>query len=196
MTAKPWPDAQHPFFVYDNDQGEMTCYSTAEERDAGHAEAIANYLDDTWSDGVENIMSGVVTHTTEQTNLQTKPADGTPEAREWNFHGDTICDYVATALQSVMKDEILSDMLEYSKGPVGASEKWGERTVGSCIAAFGWHQALKGQVLQSATPEAEWITKLRRELLMSKMTHNFTLSRDEVIELLGGQFMAFDGVKP
>lgn len=36
--------------------------------------------------------------------------------------------------------------------------------------------------------ESEWITKLRAELTQSKMTHNFTLSRDELIELLGGQF--------
>jgi hypothetical protein len=43
-----------------------------------------------------------------------------------------------------------------------------------------------------AKGEKEWVTKLRSELMMSKMTHNFTLSRDEVIELLGGRFMAFD----
>lgn len=36
--------------------------------------------------------------------------------------------------------------------------------------------------------ESEWITRLRKEVMMSKMTHNFTLSRDEVMELLGGKF--------
>jgi len=40
----------------------------------------------------------------------------------------------------------------------------------------------------ASVPEAEWITTLRRELMMSKTTHNFTFSRDEVIEMLGGQF--------
>lgn len=33
----------------------------------------------------------------------------------------------------------------------------------------------------------EWIRNLRKELMMSKMTHNFTFTRDEVIELLGGK---------
>lgn len=32
----------------------------------------------------------------------------------------------------------------------------------------------------------EWIKNLRQEVMLSKMTHNFTFSRDEVIELLGG----------
>lgn len=41
-------------------------------------------------------------------------------------------------------------------------------------------------------PETEepkaWVQKLRREVMLSKVTHNFTLTRDEVIELLGGKF--------
>jgi hypothetical protein len=40
--------------------------------------------------------------------------------------------------------------------------------------------------------ESPLITKLRREVLLSKMTHNFTFSRDEVIELLGGKFTSLD----
>lgn len=35
-------------------------------------------------------------------------------------------------------------------------------------------------------PEPEWIAKLREEVVCSKMTHNFTFTRNEVIELLGG----------
>jgi hypothetical protein len=40
----------------------------------------------------------------------------------------------------------------------------------------------------SDTSGLTWIGELRQELLMSKMTHNFTLTRDELIELLGGKF--------
>jgi hypothetical protein len=43
-------------------------------------------------------------------------------------------------------------------------------------------------VLRVAYPEAQWITRLRVEVTLSKMTHNFTFTRDEVIELLGGKF--------
>lgn len=32
--------------------------------------------------------------------------------------------------------------------------------------------------------EKQWIADLRKELMHSKMTHNFTFSRDEVVELL------------
>jgi hypothetical protein len=38
----------------------------------------------------------------------------------------------------------------------------------------------------------EWIRNLKREIMLSKMTHNFTFTRDEVIELLGGKFAILD----
>jgi hypothetical protein len=38
----------------------------------------------------------------------------------------------------------------------------------------------------------EWILNLKREIMLSKMTHNFTFTRDEVIELLGGKFAILD----
>lgn len=41
-------------------------------------------------------------------------------------------------------------------------------------------------VVSNLITEPEWIKNLKKELLMSKMTHNFTLSRDELIELMGG----------
>jgi len=40
---------------------------------------------------------------------------------------------------------------------------------------------------QTSELRPEWIRVLCRELMLSKMTHNFTFSRDEVIELLGGK---------
>jgi len=46
--------------------------------------------------------------------------------------------------------------------------------------------------IKARGPDSPFVTKLRRELLLSKMTHNFTLSRDEMIELLGGSFMEMD----
>jgi hypothetical protein len=44
------------------------------------------------------------------------------------------------------------------------------------------------ELSRKQSPEAQWITKLRQEVMVSKMTHNFTFTRDEVIELLGGKF--------
>lgn len=43
------------------------------------------------------------------------------------------------------------------------------------------------------TPDSEWVKTIRHEVMFqSKATHNFTFSRDEVIELLGGKFIAMD----
>jgi hypothetical protein len=56
--------------------------------------------------------------------------------------------------------------------------------------AAGWDAALEHLGLSVKEPpnESLWIQKLRKELMMSKSTHNFTFSRDEVMELLGGKF--------
>jgi hypothetical protein len=55
-------------------------------------------------------------------------------------------------------------------------------------------EAVVQHVLQhKAKPESDFVKKLRKELLLSKMTHNFTFSRDEVIELLGGALTLLKG---
>jgi len=50
---------------------------------------------------------------------------------------------------------------------------------------FAKHPPTAEPVAQDETVEPSWVTTLRKELLMSKMTHNFTLTRDELIYLLG-----------
>jgi hypothetical protein len=42
--------------------------------------------------------------------------------------------------------------------------------------------------------ESDWIVRLRHEVLMSPMKSNFTFTRDEVIELLGGLFAQGDAL--
>jgi|SRR5882672_5316137 len=54
---------------------------------------------------------------------------------------------------------------------------------------------LEAEIELANQPESEWVTKLRQELMHSKMTHNFTFSRDEVIELLGGKFKLLGEIK-
>lgn len=39
-----------------------------------------------------------------------------------------------------------------------------------------------------APADSEFVKNLKRDLLMSKATHNFTFSRDKMIELIGGKF--------
>lgn len=54
-----------------------------------------------------------------------------------------------------------------------------------------------GEVQDSAVPpEPEWITNLKRELVTnSKVTHMFSFTRDETMELLGGMFKLMSEVK-
>jgi len=52
-----------------------------------------------------------------------------------------------------------------------------------------WHQTLSETLLKvDAVDDTPLIQRLRNEVMMSKATHNFTFSRDELIELLGGKF--------
>lgn len=52
-----------------------------------------------------------------------------------------------------------------------------------------WHQMLDETLLEvGAVIDTPLRARLRNEVLMSKVTHNFTLTRDEVIELMGGKF--------
>jgi hypothetical protein len=46
------------------------------------------------------------------------------------------------------------------------------------------------------TPKSDFLNSLRKELMLSKATHNFTFTRDEVIELLGGKFALLTHTAP
>ncbi|NYH21429.1 hypothetical protein [Paraburkholderia bryophila] len=70
-----WATAVQPvrYFVYDNECGYEE-FATDDERDKAHRAAIEGYLDDGWSEGVESVVSGIVTHKTTQTNLENEPS--------------------------------------------------------------------------------------------------------------------------
>jgi hypothetical protein len=72
-----------------------------------------------------------------------------------------------------------------------------EMTVAGCRVALDTHEShveLVDEVFLAMTEaapkieEPQWITDLRKELMLSKATHNFTFTRDEVMQLLGGRF--------
>lgn len=80
-TAPPAASEQQPmdeqkparYFVYDPEDG-CNEFKTDEERQKAHQEAIDGYLDDGWSEEVTQVVSGIVTHKTVQTNLERRPA--------------------------------------------------------------------------------------------------------------------------
>jgi len=95
------------YFVYDNECG-YEVFDTDEERAKAHQAAIDGYLDDGWCGEVTSVVSGIVTHHTVKTDVETKPApcvnhpdhddedcDACAAWNEWpNHEFDEICRYV------------------------------------------------------------------------------------------------------
>lgn len=55
------------------------------------------------------------------------------------------------------------------------------------IAAIRAHES-RAQL--AAVPDPDWLANLRHELMLSKITHNFTLTRDELAYILGDPLLA------
>lgn len=115
--AAPTPAAQSArqeavrYFVYDNEYG-YNEFKTDAERDSAHRSAIEGYLDDGWSEEVESVVSGIVTHKTVECNVEHAPprCEAHPEQdgddcdacdawNEWpNHEFDYTCSYEPEAL--------------------------------------------------------------------------------------------------
>ena len=65
-----WNYQQQRYFLYDPEGDGMMYFDTEEERDKAAKEAIDDYLDcDEWSDEVVNVVTGIVTHSAQRTNV-------------------------------------------------------------------------------------------------------------------------------
>ncbi|MFM0044062.1 hypothetical protein [Paraburkholderia sediminicola] len=116
MSGTNWPKATHRFFYTDPGQGESVFFDSEEERDNAMADAISAYCDEGWSEEVDQIFAGVVSHTVEKCDVQTKPApcaehpdhdygDNDCEACiAWdefpNHEFDEVCNYKAVPFES------------------------------------------------------------------------------------------------
>lgn len=58
------PDKDYRFFLLDPINSELTYFKTVEERDAAAHDLIMEHLDDGWSEDVDQIVAGQVTHHT------------------------------------------------------------------------------------------------------------------------------------
>lgn len=70
--------------------------------------------------------------------------------------------------------------------------QWEDAT-GLALAALEAHES---RAQPASTPDPEWLANLRRELRMSKITHNFTLTRDELAYILGDSLLAPPPAQP
>lgn len=81
QAIKPAPDFKHSpsaeyrFWLYDPEGNGMAYYWSKEKRDADANEAIQNYLDESWSDEVESVCAGEVTHIAQVLDKQMRPDD-------------------------------------------------------------------------------------------------------------------------
>lgn len=90
MSVKRFPSATHRFFYSDPGQGESAFFDTEEERDKVMADAIAAYCDEGWGEEVDQIFAGVVSHTVEKCDVQTKPEPCTEHPD--HDYGDNDCE--------------------------------------------------------------------------------------------------------
>lgn len=98
------------YFVYDPENG-IDFYDTQEQALDAAKSAIDGYLDDGWGEGVDQIVVGVVTHESTQTNLIKREGeldeDGHDEAGEYWGNPDWTyrCDYEMLPLVVAKKVE-------------------------------------------------------------------------------------------
>lgn len=92
-----------PFFAFD-DQGVFEEFETLKERDAYASDAIQGCLHDSWDEAVTNIVAGIITARTEQTNVKQRPdnldENGCDEDGHcWDESWSHTCDYELIPIQ-------------------------------------------------------------------------------------------------
>lgn len=73
LNYKHWPDAEHRFFIYDPAGFEFRYYKTAEERNDASDDVIRLHLDDGWSEDVDQVIAGEITHHTIMRAVEVAP---------------------------------------------------------------------------------------------------------------------------
>ena len=68
-----FPDTEHRFFLCDPSEGEFKYFKTLEERDAAAQDMIDLHCDDGWSEEVDQIIAGEITHHTIAHNVNACP---------------------------------------------------------------------------------------------------------------------------
>ena len=98
------PDSKYKYWVYDHEGDGMVFYKSEESRNKAMEEAIAEYLDDGWSEEVIRVCAGVVTHVTIQTDLVKRPPEEELEDncdKEGTYWGnfDYMCNYKPLSIE-------------------------------------------------------------------------------------------------
>jgi hypothetical protein len=109
--ARHWefsPD--RPYFVHDSEGDGFYYYATEDERDNYAKECIQGYLDDGWSEGVESVIAGKITHHATQVDREDRPEnidqDGVAEdGSYWDPDCDFKCNYSLLPINEQQTEE-------------------------------------------------------------------------------------------
>ncbi|WP_394243953.1 hypothetical protein [Halopseudomonas laoshanensis] len=105
------PSAEYRYFVWDAGDGEFAYFKSAADRDLAAKDIIGDHLDDAWSESVQQVMAGEITHLCAQTNVYHRPDDEHLDdedfdARTGQYWGDfdTICNYELQPMQPIQPE--------------------------------------------------------------------------------------------
>lgn len=106
MGGKFVGNKDYKFFVCDNASSDFYYFRTEEERDKAAKCLIGSYLGDSWSEEVEQIICGEITHTCKKVNVVHRPLEDEideegydQEGEYWDGDWDYKCDYEMVKLE-------------------------------------------------------------------------------------------------
>jgi len=93
QDSKWYPTAEYRFFLYDPEGDRMQYFKSLEERDAAAENAVAAYLDDGWSEEVEQVACGEVTHFAQCLDKTMRPPQEELDADGCDHEGNSWSDF-------------------------------------------------------------------------------------------------------
>lgn len=103
-----FPDVEHRFFLCDPSNNEFMYFKTEADRDAMSEDLIHSHLDDCWSEEVDQIIAGEITHHTIMCDVNIAPKREDFESDEefddaqstfGNSDADYTCNYKLAPLE-------------------------------------------------------------------------------------------------
>ena len=87
-TMRSFPSAEYRYFLYEPEGDGMVYFSTESDRDEYAGSALQGYLDEEWSEEIEFIAAGELTHFPQVLDKKMRPTDD--ELDECLLDGDGI----------------------------------------------------------------------------------------------------------
>lgn len=104
-----WNYQQQKYFLYDPEGDGMDYFDTEKERDEAAKKALDKYLDvDGWDSEIVNVVTGIVTHSAQKTNIQKRPPENEIDddgVDSEGYYWQTDCKYMCNYEMKLISDE-------------------------------------------------------------------------------------------